>query len=277
METIYIGNTLINDIFLGSQRMDDALQALPAIQAEYLIVASGNYGGTGGGSPTRRGGGGGAGGLLSGSLTILPNLTYYVQVGGFDGNRVAYDSYLTGSNFYFVSTGGGAGGVGNGTNTSRNGANGGSGGGGAANVNGVGTAGNGVGGQGNSGGVAGGSNNSIGGGGGGAGGAGQSGAAGGAGGVGRTSLISGASVTYSKGGDSTALGGAGTNFGDGSAGSAIGSTGDPKEGVVIIRYRGAQRFTGGTVTTDGDFTIHTFNNTTRTAGAAYDRFTFIYQ
>lgn len=29
MQTVYIGNTLINDIFLGSQRMDDALQSPP--------------------------------------------------------------------------------------------------------------------------------------------------------------------------------------------------------------------------------------------------------
>jgi hypothetical protein len=29
MQTVYIGNTLINDIFLGSQRMDDALQIEP--------------------------------------------------------------------------------------------------------------------------------------------------------------------------------------------------------------------------------------------------------
>jgi hypothetical protein len=29
MQTVYIGNTLINDIFLGSQRMDDTLQSQP--------------------------------------------------------------------------------------------------------------------------------------------------------------------------------------------------------------------------------------------------------
>jgi hypothetical protein len=277
MQTVYIGNTLVNDVMLGAQRMDDVFTALPTIQAEYLVIASGNKGGTGGGFPNRRGGGGGAGGLLSGSLTILPNITYYVQVGGFDANNVAYDSYLTGSNFYNYTTGGGEGGTGNGTNTSRNGKNGGSGGGAAANVNGSGTAGTGVSGQGFGGGVAGGSNNAIGGGGGGANGAGASGAAGGAGGAGKSSAISGTLTTYSVGGNGGNTN-AGVNHGDGGGSSpTVSPGGAPVNGVVIIRYLGAQRFNGGTVTTDGNFTIHTFNNTTSTTGAAFDRFTFIYQ
>jgi len=44
MQTVYIGNKLINDIFLGSQRMDDTLQSL-SLTAEYLVVAGGGGGG----------------------------------------------------------------------------------------------------------------------------------------------------------------------------------------------------------------------------------------
>jgi len=62
METVYLGNTLINDVMLGSQRMDDTLQNRN-ILIEYLVVAGGGAGGQGddGGSGTQHGGGGGAG------------------------------------------------------------------------------------------------------------------------------------------------------------------------------------------------------------------------
>jgi hypothetical protein len=269
MQTVYIGNTLINDIFLGSQRMDDAFQAPAAFNAEFLVVASGARGGSGGGSPSRTGGGGGAGGLLSGSLTILPNITYQIQVGGWNANNIFYDSYLTGSNFYHYATAGGRGGLGNGSDSSKNGQNGGSGGGAAQNSNGAGTAGTGISGQGNNGSTV--ANSTQGGGGGGASAAGS----GTTGGAGKASSISGTSVTYSKGGNSTG-GAAGTNFGDGSSGAASG-VGDPKEGVVILRYLAPQKLSGGTVTTDGNYIVQTFYNTTSgTVDAAINQYTIVY-
>jgi hypothetical protein len=271
MQTVYIGNTLINDIFLGSQRMDDVFEnALVSFQAEFLVVASGARGGTGGGSPSRTGGGGGAGGLLSGSLTIIPNTTYQIQVGGWNANNVFYDSYLTGSNFYHYSYAGGRGGQGNGTDASKNGQNGGSGGGAARNSNGVGSFGTGISGQGNNGSTE--ANSTTGGGGGGAAAAGS----GATGGAGKASSISGTSTTYSKGGDAGG-GAAGTNYGDGSNSSGTSSTGEPKEGVVILRYLAPQKLSGGTVTTDGNYIVQTFYNTTSgTIDPAINQYTITY-
>jgi hypothetical protein len=44
----------------------------------------------------------------------------------------------------------------------------------------------------------------------------------------------------------------------GAQGTAYGGNGG--SGVVILRYLGAQRGTGGTVTSAGGYTIHTFNS-----------------
>ena len=263
----YIGNQLYSDIRVGTQLISDVIQPKPPFVAEYLVVASGNFGGSGTGSPTRKGGGGGAGGLLSGSVTIIPNFVYQIQVGSFDANDISYSSYLTGSNFYNVATGGG-----NGGDTAQSGQNGGSGGGAGA-LAGVG--GSGIAGQGNNG--AGFVSSTLGGGGGGAG----SAASGATGGSGLASSISGTSVTYSKGGNSDGAAN-GVNFGDGSGGGVGGggvanNPGTPKEGVVILRYLGPQKFEGGTVTTDGNFIIHTFTTTPNgTLGAAYTRYSFVY-
>jgi hypothetical protein len=288
MQTVYIGSTLVNDIMLGSQRMDDVFTPPAAITAEFLVVASGNSGGIGqNGNPFRAGAGGGAGGLLSGSLIILPNQSYQIQVGSNDGVNIAYNSYITGSNFYYVATAGGRAGRGGGSSftLSMNGGNGGSGGGaGTAEDGTVGTAGTGVSGQGNNGGTPGGSNNANAGGGGGAGGNGANGSSGGggAGGAGKASSISGASVTYSKGGDGGSIatgGGNGVNFGDGGGGEAGDGSPDPgfgKQGVVILRYRGAQKFIGGTVTTDGDFTIHTFTANDPQNAPLFTQYTIVY-
>jgi len=275
METVYLGNILINDVMLGSQRMDDVFTPPAAINAEFLVVASGNSGGAASGSPTRGGGGGGAGGLLSGSLIILPNQAYKIQVGSNDGLNTAYDSYITGSNFYNVATAGGDGGTGNGTDVSKVGGNGGSGGGGATNNNGVGAGGTGIVGQGNNGAA---SVTTTGGGGGGA----NSAASGGTGGGGKASSISGASVTYSKGGDGATPGTGGSNGvnfgdgGDGERGDGVGNAGFGKQGVVILRYRGTQKFTGGTVTTDGDFTIHTFTANNPQDAPLFTQYTITY-
>jgi hypothetical protein len=57
------------------------------------------------------------------------------------------------------------------------------------------------------------------------------------------------------GGDGTVNTGSGGGGGADSAGSRGGNGGS---GIVIIRYLGAQRGTGGTVVTTGGYTIHTF-------------------
>ena len=52
----------------------------------------------------------------------------------------------------------------------------------------------------------------------------------------------------------------GVNTGGGSGGAQ--SVGSPAggSGIVIIRYAGAQRGTGGTVTSSGGYTLHTFTS-----------------
>jgi hypothetical protein len=51
------------------------------------------------------------------------------------------------------------------------------------------------------------------------------------------------------------------NTGSGGAGfSGSGTSGAGGSGLVIIRYAGDQRGTGGTVTSAGGFTIHTFTS-----------------
>ena len=38
MNTIYIGNTLINDVYLGSQRIDDVLTLDPKFEAQSSLI-----------------------------------------------------------------------------------------------------------------------------------------------------------------------------------------------------------------------------------------------
>jgi hypothetical protein len=120
MQTVYIGNTLVNDVMLGSQRMDDVTLS-DTYLVEYLIVAGGGGGGLGGGTGGE--GGGGAGGMITGSMiTKVSSTNYSVTVGTGGGVSNA------GNNSAFLSKtalGGGRGGsVG-----AENGGNGGSGGG----------------------------------------------------------------------------------------------------------------------------------------------------
>jgi hypothetical protein len=106
MQTVYIGNTLINDVFLGSQQVDDVLQIQAPLNVDYLIVAGGGAGGNNieaGGN----GGGGGAGGLLSGSLIANPLLTSLAVTVGTAGTPGTAAPAVTGAN-------GGRGGVGGG-------------------------------------------------------------------------------------------------------------------------------------------------------------------
>lgn len=110
-----------------------------------------------------------------------------------------------------------------------------------------------------------------GGGGGGAGhtnGAGNGGAGGGGGGsdyvggtagTGGSGLNAGANGTV---GGSANGGNAGTNTGGGGGGSShsSGVGGNGASGIVIVRYYGSQKATGGTITSSGGYTVHTFTS-----------------
>lgn len=265
-------------------------QLQPAPYAiEYLVVAGGGSGGgmTTGGSYHGAGGGGGAGGYISGSTTVQPATAYSLTVGA-GGAGATASVGANGSNsvgFSQTAVGGGYGGRGN---SGVVGGSGGSGGGGTREAN---AGGSGTSGQGNAGATYPGGTGGGGGGGGGSGAAGSGGGnSGGSGGVG-TQWLNG---TYYAGGGGGAeggniLGGAGaggnggggtgavnstngltggnatanTGGGGGGGGSAQNSSsatagGNGGSGVIIIRYAGDQKGTGGTVTSSGGYTYHTF-------------------
>ena len=234
---------------------------------EYLVVSGG------GGSSY---GAGGAGGVLASTSTLTVGTSYTVTVGlggaagtpgssnGSNGNASSLVGIATS-----VGGGGGAGIV------NTNGNAGGSGGSGF----GTGTGGAGTSGQGFAGGN-GASNASGGGGGASAVGANAAADTGGAGGAGVSNSISGSAVTYGGGGggrSNTVAGGAagagGGGAGGGTNNSFVGVAGSANtgggagggntaaaggSGIVALRYLGTQRGTGGTITTSGGYTIHTF-------------------
>lgn len=272
------------EVYTGSEWKALTTQAAGSYVIEYLIV------GGGGGGGRIVGGGGGAGGYIAGSTTISPSVAYSIVVGAGGSPQAAgaLPAAGTGSNssFYSLTAIGGGGGAGyNGNIGTYSGASGGSGGGAwAPNPGGSGTAG-----QGNSGGtgVANGSYyDETSGGGGGAGASGSSGnsSASGNGGAGTTwsngttyagggggGAANGPGATKTAGSAGSGGGGAGGNpnggsgsantggGGGGGAGhSTVGTPGTGGSGVVIIRYVGAQRGTGGTVTSSGGYTYHTF-------------------
>ena len=257
---------------------------------EYLVVAGG------GGSGSGLGGGGGAGGLLTGTTTLTAGTAYTITLGAGGAGAAAgtTNSGTAGANssisgVSITATGGGFGG-----GIYLNGGSGGAGGGGGSTDNSgptQKTGGAGTSWQGNAGG-----NGcpttqtgytSGGGGGASAAGAASSGAVSGNGGNGTASSITGSSVTYAGGGgggcftgtgtpgnggtggggngSSTTIGAAGTvNSGGGAGGSGYvtsypgGASGG--SGIVVVKYLGSQRGTGGTVTTSGGYTIHTFTS-----------------
>lgn len=250
---------------------------------EFLLV------GGGGGGGNTMGGGGGGGGHVLGSTFLLVSHEYSITVGaggaGAPNQNVAaanggITQILAADGTLNLAVGGGGGGG----SWSAAAANGGSGGGAPRNQ----TAGLGTVGQGNPGASAPGSYY-TGGGGGGAGAAGTEGPSG-PGGAGLSTSISGTAIFRAGGGGGgwaygygTSKGGAGgiggggnggqdgavgaagaVNTGGGAGGGGYGGTptdrpgGTGGSGIAIIRYPGAQRGTGGTVTSVGGFTIHTF-------------------
>jgi len=267
----------------------DEFRGLP-IAVEYLVVAGGGGGGK------DRAGGGGAGGFRSnvgGNLVTLSGGTSYTVTVGAGGGAAASSS-VVGSNgndsvFDTITSSGGGGG---GSRVNAAGAAGGCGGGGGGDTA-TGSAGNGntpatSPSQGNNGGAGADAVARAGGGGGGAGAVGVSAVGGvaGNGGAGTASSITGPSVTYAGGGgggtnqgtaagtggvggggngglasitDSTA-GSVNTGGGGGGGGSSVATGKSGGSGIVIVRYLGTQRATGGTVTTSGGYTIHTFTS-----------------
>ena len=271
----------------------------PTIQA--LVVGGGGGGGTTGVATSDSGGGGGGGAVLfNGSMAITPG-TYTVVVGAGGSNVVVGTTSRGGtgtlSSFNGLSSAGGGGGGSAGTNISQPGIDGGSGasgGGGAANVSTSPSGAAGAGGsatQGNTG-AAGvinyGAARTVGGGGGGSGTAGSSGtinANGGAGGNGTSTTIAGnITATYGGGGGGagngsatagtggTGGGGTGngtagtTNSGGGGGGAASADSGAGGTGRVQIAYlTGSITATGGTITTNGAYTVHSFLTVTTTS------------
>ena len=260
---------------------------------EVLVIAGGGGGGVG----SNGGGGGGAGGFVynpSYSLSGLTSVSVTIGAGG--AGSTGRGSGANGANSVFgtiTATGGGRGGghpTGGGS-TSPN--TGGSGGGGSYSATGA----AGVSGQGNTGG-SGAQNlgtptpNDGGGGGGGAGAVGVnaagSGGPGGAGGAGKSFNISGTPIVYAGGGggasnDSSTISSGGTGGGGTGGGNANpnksgtnalansgsgggggngggGNSGAGGSGVVIIRYVGKPKATGGAITSVGGYTIHTFTS-----------------
>lgn len=249
---------------------------------EYLIVAGG---GAGGGN-SFSGGGGGAGGVLVGTVSMSPGTNNSIVVGA-GGSYVTNGRGLSGSNstaFGLTAIGGGGGAA---VDINANGISGGSGGGATYNQ---GTGGAGTTGQGYRGGSSTGSGSaSVGCGGGGAGAQGgdiasQSSSAASNGGIGIIWPIGG-STYYGGGGagsgySATASGGLGgggnsynnaraqagtanTGGGGGGGSPAYNASSQPNNGgsgVVILRYPGPQRGTGGTVTSSAGYTYHTFTS-----------------
>ena len=238
----------------------------------FLVVAGGGGGGV------YYGGGGGAGGYLTGTSSLSTGTVYTITVGA-GGAGASTSAAANGSNSAIstivTATGGGGGG---GTTGAAGvvGSSGGSGGGSST----ITTTSSGTVGQGNAGGSGGTFTSGGGGGGATAVGATATSTTGGNGGAGTSNSISGSPITYAGGGGGggsgfggtggSGGGGAGSNTTTATSGSAnsggggggaynsaaVGGAGG--SGIVIIAYLGSQRGTGGTVTSSGGYTIHTF-------------------
>jgi hypothetical protein len=252
------------------------------LDLKYLIIGGGGSGGA------NLGGGGGGGEFVEGSLSVSGSYDIVVGAGGaaVTGNGTAGNDGGT-STFNGISAIGGGGGHGNG----GNGRDGGSGGGGAGNETTTGGTGTAPTGQGNNGGTGTAAGTRAAGGGGGAGAVGANGSAatgGGAGGSGASWSIN--AIFYAGGGGGAANNGTGAGAGGNGGGGAAsddgatpingfpgtdglggGGGGGPNvsgsvsgkggDGVVIIAYLGSTiKASGGTITYDNGYTLHTFTS-----------------
>ena len=251
--------------YTGNAWVGMATDAVGIYSVDALIVAGGGSGGAGAGSGD---GGGGAGGYLAYTGIELTSGNSYSIVVGAGGNVRANgdDSSALG----YTAIGGGAGARYNVANANSGGSGGGgrgggpNDGGGGANVGTTGQGKNGGNGyhvngddtQGGGGGGASANGGNAGGGGGGSGGAGLTWSNGTtyAGGGG------GGSRARSQGGGGAGGGGAATGSGSANTGGGGGASGSGGSGIVIIRYSGAQRGSGGSVSTAGGYTYHTFTS-----------------
>ena len=262
----------------------------PSVTASILMVAGGGGGGT-----SNYVAGGGAGGMVVNTYSLATSTTYTITVGGggvVGGN--GSNTTIVGTGLSLTAIGGGYG-----SGWGGNGGAGGSGGGAAQYTTSIpGTAqqpSSGTGGYGYNGGnpPAVDWNNITNGNGGGAGGGGAGGTGGtaprGNGGIGRTNNFRTGSDTYYAGGggggdgsgqySSGGFGGSGgggdgqrsfgyggssgqayTGGGGGGVGGGVGSSGQGGSGIVVITYAGSQKYTGGTVTTVGANTVHSFTS-----------------
>jgi YD repeat-containing protein len=215
---------------------------------DYVVVGGG---GGAGALAQAAPGAGGAGGYIEKTAQPTTQGSYPVAVGS-GGARAANGGNTTFKGLTAI--GGGAGGRAGSSSLglgydAGSGAAGGSGGGGGEITGAVGAGGAGTSGQGNAG-----QDGQEGNGGGNGGGAGASGAAGGAG---IASSITGTSVTRAKGGAGNGSATSTANSGNGADGRSSPGTG--AAGAVIVRYlTGSLTGTGGTITTAGGYTIHTF-------------------
>jgi hypothetical protein len=265
---------------------------------DYLVVAGG--GGGGGGEATNGfgggGAGGGAGGYISATANITPGQLYSIIIGGggaggtsvgnvpspastsgspgsgssLSGAVISATAIAGGFGAQDENTLGGSGGSGGGTGGDSVGA-GGSGTTGQGNAGAANQGSRSGGGGGGAGAIAtsrNGGNGSTwlngttyaGGGGGGAGGASTSTAPGGTGGGGTGAATTGNSAANAGDGGNTP---GGANTGGGGGGDAASRNAGGKaggSGIVIIRYAGSQRALGGTVSSAGGFTFHTFTS-----------------
>jgi hypothetical protein len=303
--SVYSGPEIIND---GLVLCLDAAnpKSFGPISVQALVVA----GGGGGGAYAAGGGGGAGGVVYNSSVILNPVTAYTITVGNGGAGGIGQSGLASnGQNSVFATLtaiGGGAGGRGWTQTAGSSGGSGGGGGGydGVSSQNTI-AGGAGTTGQGNSGGLGRGisTNRGAGGGGGGAGGAGGNSTttSGGDGGPGIANEISGSIVYYGggggagdyqssnggtggiggggdkSGGNSSGIpGGAGTpNTGGGGGGSRSATSdswngGNGGSGIVIIRYSGPQKATGGTITTVGSDTVHTFTSSgTFTTGTTW--------
>lgn len=236
----------------------NAANFTPATANVSALVLGGAGGAGVGSSGSGAGGGGGAGGLQTGTIAAAIN-AYTITVGTVGANGTspgtAASIGVNGTSSTFstlTATGGGGGGGSTSSGGIDNGLSGASGGGGGGIVNGAsGTGGAATQGFAGGNGFGGGNPNNGGGGGGGAGAVGSVGTAGtgGAGGTGVSNSITGSPITY----------GAGGTGGNGGGSGSAGNPGTSGAGIVIISYpTGSLTATGGSITTSGGNTIHTF-------------------
>jgi len=257
------------EVYSNSTWLELVTRPEGAYTVNYLIVAGGGGGSNSGYNQV--GGGGGAGGLVQSTYAVTATVTYAVVIGA---GGASDTNGQTSSVFGYTGIGGGKGAYGAGGSGGSGGAPGGSctlgqgnnGGGGQGGGGGAGAAGgNSSGGYGGSGGaglgiVIGGSTNYYAGGGGGTVSIFSGGNGAGAGGIGGGAAGGWYSGPYAATPNTGGGGGASSWNGGTIPGSQGGS------GIVIIWYAGAQRGTGGVVTTAGGYTIHTFNSSANYIG-----------